>query len=141
MSAIECSANIRGESGHHINPTVCRLAIHLENDQMYGNGILAGRTGKPIGSQGVVMETEIGTTANGAGTGKTHTVRAVAAFLARLEMHCAICYTTGIVAAQYQGRQTVHSAFGFGIDKDQKKDFGPTLEKAQLARGVYIASI
>jgi hypothetical protein len=62
-----------------------------------------------------------------AGTGKTFTVKALIAELARKGKKCLITGTTGIAAVQYRGRTTRHSLFKLGIDETTRGDFRSNL--------------
>jgi hypothetical protein len=52
-----------------------------------------------------------------AGTGKTHTVRALISILRAMGKKCLIAATTGIAAVQYHGGCTLHSLFKLGFDE------------------------
>jgi hypothetical protein len=58
-----------------------------------------------------------------AGTGKTHTVRAMITELRNRGFPYSISPTTGIAAVQYPGGETVHSLFSLGVDENQGSGF------------------
>jgi hypothetical protein len=66
---------------------------------------------------------------SGAGTGTTHTVRALMLYLTMLKKHYLICDATGIAVAQYAGEQTAYSVFPSAIDKNRKGGLRSNIEK------------
>jgi Cdc6-like AAA superfamily ATPase len=80
-----------------------------------------------------------------AGTGKTHTVRAMLTELRNRGIAYFVSATTGIAAVQYPGGQTVHSLFSLGIDENQGSCFishiGRNTQKTQKLLGARLIVI
>ena len=83
-------------------------AMPLSEEQQ---GVITGITRHLAQSKGALLYLQ-----GRAGTGKTHTVRQLIRQLHENGLTVTPCGSTGIAASQYQGGQTIHKCFNFGVE-------------------------